>query len=273
MINLGALFKTLPPALWAELIILAIGGLIAAGRLIHNHPFSNGGETMLPVSEDRPATLAIPPIAAAAPAHVETATFGLGCFWGPDSQFGSIPGVVRTRVGYAGGSAADPTYHNLGDHTETVQIDFDPARVTYEELLEVFWKSHSPTSRPWSRQYRSVILYHTEEQRRLAQASLAREEERRGVRLWTAIEPAGAFYMAEDYHQKYALRSQPALLREYQAIYPALRNFVDSTAVARVNGYVGGHGTPAGLETELDSLGLSPAGRQVLQRIVARRLE
>jgi len=108
------------------------------------------------------------------PKQMATATFAMGWFWGPDSQFGSLPGVLRTRVGYAGGTKPNPTYRDLGDHAETVQVDYDLSKITYPELLNAFWTGHDPTHRSWSRQYASIIFVHNEEERRLAEASKAR---------------------------------------------------------------------------------------------------
>ena len=179
--------------------------------------------------------------------------------------------MVRTRVGYAGGTKKNPTYHSLGDHTETVQIDYDPARISYEDLLKIFWASHSPTRPPWSRQYMSIIFYHNEEQRRLALETKACEEARIGGKLYTEIVPAGEFYLAEDYHQKYYLRGYPHLEGEFAAIYRDERALVDSTAAARVNGYLAGYGTLENLKAELDDLGLSPAGREELLSAVRKR--
>ena len=176
--------------------------------------------------------------------------------------------MIRTRVGYAGGQKNNPTYHSLGDHSETIQIDYDPTQITYAELLDVFWSSHSPTSRPWSQQYASIVFYHDEEQKRLAEESRDRLAAELGRPIYTEIVPFDRFYLAEDYHQKYQLRGVKALLSEYQAIYPDLGDFVDSTAVARVNGYLGGHGTLAELEAEIDDLGLSPAAQEVLRERV-----
>jgi len=195
----------------------------------------------------------IPPIDASAPAHPETATFALGCFWGPDSLFGSLDGVVRTRVGYAGGTLEDPTYRNLGDHTETIQIDYDPSQVSYEQLLEVYWDSHNPTRQPWSRQYMSMIFYHDSEQFALATQSKEREEARLGRPVYTEIIPFSRFYLAEDYHQKYRLQQVPELMEELTAIYPNFADFRDSTAVARINGYVGGHRALEELQEQLNS--------------------
>jgi peptide-methionine (S)-S-oxide reductase len=135
--------------------------------------------------------------------------------------------------------------------------------------LAVFWDSHDPTVRPWSSQYRSIIFYHDEEQRRLAEETREREAARRGREILTQIVSFSEFYLAEDYHQKYRLRQVPELIHEFQALYPDVTDLVNSTAAARVNGYVGGHGTLAALQAEIDDLGLSPAGRERLLEIVS----
>jgi peptide-methionine (S)-S-oxide reductase len=174
-------------------------------------------------------------------------------------------------VGYVGGTTSAPTYHNLGDHTETLQVDFDPSRVGYAELLEVFWKEHSPTSRTGLRQYRPVVFYHDEQQRSLAHATKDRVAAALGSAVFTAILPATRFTMAEDYHQKYSLRQTRDLLQEFKAIYPAEVDLVASTAAARMNGYLAGHGSGEQLQGEIDRLGLSPTGRTRLLEMAARR--
>lgn len=146
-------------------------------------------------------------------------------------------------------------------------MDFDPSRVGYAELLEVFWKEHNPTSRTWSRQYRPVVFYHDEQQRILAHAAKDRVAAALGSAVVTEILPATPFTMAEGYHQKYSLRQARDLLKEFEAIYPVEAELVASTAVARVNGYLAGYGTREQLQAEIDRLGLSPAGRaQLLER-------
>jgi peptide-methionine (S)-S-oxide reductase len=176
--------------------------------------------------------------------------------------------VVRTRVGYAGGTKENPTYQQLGDHSETIQIDYDPSVISYDELLDVFWSSHQPTQRAWSRQYMSVIFYHDEQQKESALESKAREQARLGQTIYTEVVSLERFYRAEEYHQKYRLRQVPELMRELGSIYPEAGSLVDSTAVARVNGYVGGNGTLADLEDELDQLGLSLSGQELLRTMV-----
>jgi peptide-methionine (S)-S-oxide reductase len=176
--------------------------------------------------------------------------------------------VVRTRVGYAGGTKANPTYYSLGDHSETIQIDFDPSVIRYEQLLDLFWSCHRPDRAAQSTQYASRVFYHDEAQRALAEASKTRQEERLGVRLHTTIEPAGTFTLAEDYHQKYYLHGQSQLMAEVRGYYSSLDEIVHSTLAARLNGYVGGNDSEELLEAELDSYGLSDQGIAVLRRMV-----
>jgi peptide-methionine (S)-S-oxide reductase len=180
--------------------------------------------------------------------------------------------VVSTVVGYAGGTKDNPTYRSLGDHSETIRIEYDPSEIPYQELLDVFWCSHSPTSRPLSRQYMSIIFYHDEEQRKLAEASRDKLQTETGLDIYTAIVPAGKFYPAEDYHQKYYLRQLDELADEYKAIYPDIGDFVRSTAVARANGYAGGYGTPDTLKEEIGSLGLSSRGIEIISGIADKGL-
>ena len=174
-------------------------------------------------------------------------------------------------MGYAGGTKKDPSYYNLGDHAETIQIDYDPTQITYRELLDVFWKSHNPTTRALSRQYMSIIFYHDEEQKRLALERMNREAASRNGRPYTQIVPYTEFYLAEDYHQKYRLQHEADLMGEFRVKYPETADFVNSTAAARVNGYLAGHGTPKALEHEINSLDLSRTGAKKLHDIVVAR--
>jgi peptide-methionine (S)-S-oxide reductase len=152
---------------------------------------------------------------------------------------------------------ADPTYYSLGDHSETIQIDYDPDQISYEDLLAVFWDSHSPYSRSWSTQYASKIFYHSEEQKQQAEVSLQREEARAGRRIYTDLVSFDRFYLAEDYHQKYYLRYEDEVMAELQAVYPQTRDFINSTAVARLNGFAGQWISEEELETLLPQLSLS----------------
>jgi peptide-methionine (S)-S-oxide reductase len=180
--------------------------------------------------------------------------------------------VVRTRVGYAGGDSVNPSYYNIGDHSETVQIDYDPGVISYENLLAVFWMTHEPVYESYSRQYDSIILYYDEAQKRLALESKQREEARLGKKIYTEIRPFSRFYLAEDYHQKYYLRNVTQLFSEYKIIYPDINDLIGSTAAARVNGYLGGYGKLGDLENQLHGLGLSSSAEKSLLEIGKSRL-
>jgi peptide-methionine (S)-S-oxide reductase len=140
------------------------------------------------------------------------ATFGAGCFWGVEAAFRQLDGVTGTRVGYTGGTVENPTYEDVCSHTtghaEVVEVSYDPERVTYEQLLDVFWRKHDPTQlnrQGWDigDQYRSVIFVHDAEQEEAAQRSKALEQVNCSAPIVTQIEPAETFYEAEDYHQQY----------------------------------------------------------------------
>ncbi|WP_281768105.1 peptide-methionine (S)-S-oxide reductase MsrA [Methanoculleus bourgensis] len=144
----------------------------------------------------------------------EKVTFGAGCFWGVEEAFRCVPGVVDTAVGFMGGTLANPTYEDVctgrTGHAEVVEVTYDPAQVSYQDLLDLFWSIHDPTTPnrqgpDIGTQYRSVIFYHTPEQEAAARAS-KQEVERLGRfrrPIVTAIEPAGTFWRAEEYHQQY----------------------------------------------------------------------
>ena len=176
-----------------------------------------------------------------------------------------MDGVWRTRVGYAGGTLRQPTYHALGDHTECFEVDFDPQVVSYQDLLDRVWASHDPTRAAFKTQYASVILARDDEQLELAQRSAEETARLLGRPLATRIERLTTFWIAEDYHQKYYLRGHRELAAEMHAIYPDQHDFVDSTAAARLNGYLYGAGTCARLERDLPLLGVSDDGAVHLQ--------
>lgn len=195
---------------------------------------------------------------------LKTATFSMGCFWGPDSLFGVIPGVIRTRVGYAGGAKKNPTYHRLGGHTETIQIEYTPEQISYKELMDIFWNNHDPTQLK-STQYMSIIFFHDEDQEKIARKSKEKVQEEYSRNVKTDIRPISKFYLAEDYHQKYHLSRNKKIYKAYTQIYPDMKDFTNSTAVARINGYISGRGT-LDSEEDLKSLGLSEDGRKILYK-------
>ncbi len=142
------------------------------------------------------------------------ATFGAGCFWGVEAAYRQLPGVLSTRVGYLGGTMKNPTYRDVctgrTGHAEVVEVTYDPARVSYDDLLTVFWENHDPTTLnrqgpDVGTQYRSAIFYQNESQRAAAESSKEEREKSGRYRrpIVTEITPASEFYEAEDYHQQY----------------------------------------------------------------------
>ena len=142
------------------------------------------------------------------------ATFGAGCFWGVEEDFRKIPGVLQTAVGYSGGKTEKPTYEDVCSdetgHAEVVEVEYDPARVSYDKLLDVFWNGHNPTQLnrqgpDVGSQYRSAIFFHTPEQEAAAKASkdMLEKSGRFNRPIVTEITPASRFWRAEEYHQRY----------------------------------------------------------------------
>lgn len=142
------------------------------------------------------------------------ATFAAGCFWGVEATFRQLPGVISTRVGYTGGNSANPTYKDVctdrTGHAEAVEVEYDPAKLAYNRLLDVFWENHDPTQLnrqgpDWGTQYRSAIFFHSPEQEGAAKVSKEKLEKARRYSkpIVTQIVPAVTFYPAEDYHQQY----------------------------------------------------------------------
>jgi len=145
---------------------------------------------------------------------MEKATFGAGCFWGVELTFGQLPGVTQTAVGYEGGSKTNPSYQEVctdrTGHAEVVEVTFDPAKITYQQLLDQFFTLHDPTQLnrqgpDWGAQYRSAVFYHSPEQKQAAEETIARltAEHRFPKPIVTQVVPADTFWRAEEYHQKY----------------------------------------------------------------------
>lgn len=174
--------------------------------------------------------------------------------------------MIRTRVGYAGGTTSDPTYRNIGDHTETVQVDFDPEKISFHKLLDILWDSHTYTRQTTSTQYKNAVFYHSEEQRQQAAASKKALEQRTGRTVQTDILPVKSFTLAEDYHQKYLLKHSG--LKSFLNRFQAGIDIVNSTAAARLNGYAGGNGTREQLLREIHLLGLDDSEKKVLEKRV-----
>ncbi|MFF0243641.1 peptide-methionine (S)-S-oxide reductase MsrA [Streptosporangium sandarakinum] len=196
------------------------------GWLFGNKTSMVSPENALPGRDTRmavPARHAVldAPLAPPYPEGTEIADFGLGCFWGAERKFWQTPGVVSTSVGYAGGYTPNPTYEEVctgqTGHAEVVRVVFDPARISYEELLRVFWEAHDPTQgmrqgNDVGTQYRSAIYFHSPEQEKAALAS--RDAYRKVLAdagygdITTEIAPAGDYFYAEEYHQQYLWRNK-----------------------------------------------------------------
>jgi len=198
--------------------------------------------------------------------NTKKATLAMACFWEPDAIYGALKGVIRTRVGYSGGKKENPTYKDLKDHTETIDIVYDPNEVTYRELLDVFWKNHDPTAKT-TLQYASIIFYHDSEQKKLAEETLKEEAKNFSDPILTNILPATTFHDAEDYHQKYRLQQHPSLLKAINLEPgPKLKN---SHLAARLNGYVVGKGGVAQFDAEVKKLGLDDNTAKIVRDLVA----
>jgi len=193
---------------------------------------------------------------------LETATVATGWFWTPDASFGALKGIVRTRVGYCGGTKAHPSYYDIGDHTETIQLDYDPEVLTYEQLLEEFWECHHPVYAMDIIQYMSIIFYEDEKQKHIAEESLKKKAAEWGKQIYTKISPITEFTLAEDYHQKYYLRG----VTELQGVITFTdEQIVNSPLAAKLNSYVSGKGTFSQLESCLsDAAEFTPVQKTAL---------
>jgi peptide-methionine (S)-S-oxide reductase len=160
------------------------------------------------------------PVETDPPEGFETVVVGLGCFWGEEKTFWEVPGVWSTSVGYAGGVTPNPTYEEVctgrTGHAEVVRIIFDPEKVSFQQLLQVFWENHDPTQgmrqgNDRGSQYRSIILTTTQDQQKLAEESRDHYQEKMTAagygQITTAIQPLGDYYYAEDYHQQYLVKN------------------------------------------------------------------
>ncbi len=173
-------------------------------------------------------------------------------------------------MGYTGGSQPDPTYHQLGDHTESFQVDYDPARLSYETLLREFWKEADPTERPYSRQYMSAVFYADETQQRLALATGRQAMAGKSGPMLLPILPLATFYRAEAYHQKYYLRRYTDLMHEFSAC--GEREFEDSTLAMWLNACVDGQLKRQDVEALLEPLALPEAELQRLRSLTQAAL-
>ena len=180
-----------------------------------------------------------------------------------------MKGVYRTRVGYTGGQQKFPTYHSLGTHTEALQIDFDPAQISFADVVGLFWDSHDPRSGIRSTQYMAAIWFHDAAQREVIHATSQAVEARLQTKVRTPVMPLDVFYSAEDYHQKYRLQNSP-LKTYFRTMYPQFEDFNRSTAAARLNGFIAGHGSRTVFDDEHSQYGVPPEELRQLIRLRAQ---
>ncbi|MDF2958357.1 MAG: peptide methionine sulfoxide reductase [Paenibacillus sp.] len=200
----------------------------------------------------------------------QTVTLGMGCFWSPEALFGHLPGVLKTHVGYAGGTANHPTYRQMGDHSETVEINFDPGIITFEEILDVFWNHHNPNNINdyKGRQYMSLVLYRDMLQKEAVQQVIQRRKEQGKGEPETEVSPYSGFYRAEDRHQKYYLKRYPDAIEKLRTLYPSEDDLVNSTLAARLNGLAKGYTNLERIKKEILQWPASPENQRMMIELI-----
>lgn len=202
----------------------------------------------------------------------EVITLGMGCFWSPEALFGHMPGVIRTRVGYGGGTAVNPTYREMGDHTETVEVEYDPEAISFSDILNAFWDNHNPfnINDYKGRQYLSLLLYRSPGQLETIRQVLARREEQGKGKPDTEIAPLTTWYPAEDRHQKYYLKRHPDAIEQLSRLYPTHEELVNSTLAARLNGLAKGYTSLERIQKEIQIWPLAEEERSLLLETAKR---
>ncbi|RIX60153.1 peptide-methionine (S)-S-oxide reductase [Paenibacillus nanensis] len=203
---------------------------------------------------------------------IQQATFGMGCFWSPEALFGQLPGVVRTRVGYAGGSSPNPSYREMGDHTETVQVEFDPSKLSFRQIVTVFWDNHKPSNINGykGRQYQSLLFYEDASQKEVIHQVL--QELKVGGRGEpdTEIHPYASFYLAEERHQKYYLKRYPHAMETLLPLFDTHAEFNDSTIAARMNGLAKGYTGLERVKKEIETWEMEVGERSGIIQLISR---
>ncbi|MDR6553153.1 peptide-methionine (S)-S-oxide reductase MsrA [Paenibacillus qinlingensis] len=199
-----------------------------------------------------------------------TITLGMGCFWSPDALFGQLPGVVRTRVGFAGGTTDHPTYREMGDHTETVEIVFNSDLLSLENLLNVFWSNHNPTNINdyKGRQYTSMVLYRDSNQQSAAQHVLTNREQQGNSKIDTEIAPYTTFYLAEDRHQKYYLKRYPDAIDKLRTLFSTDEELTNATLAARLNGLAKGYTNMDSIVSDIRTWPISTQQQEKMIRLI-----
>lgn len=194
----------------------------------------------------------------AAPAETTEAVFALGCLWGADAWFGGVDGVVRTRAGFAGGTAPGPTHTDPGDHLEAVRVEYDADRLSYTGLLDRFWAGHDPTQTASRRRYRHALMPQTRTQAERARHSREKWRANSGAEATIQIVDDATFVPAAPHHQNYKLRDDDRLMAAFQSLLPDEEALIRSPAATLTNSYVDGARPPERLDDDRERLGLPP---------------
>lgn len=186
--------------------------------------------------------------------ELQRAYFAMGCFWGSEAMLAGCPGVEFTQVGFSGGTTPDPSYSAIGDHVETVEVSYDPQKVTYSQLLDYFWRHHNAHAKPIFRQYASAVFTLEPAQTQVAKQLRDAKRSAQGEPLLTAVRPLQKFYPAEMSHQKYYLQQDSELLGRLPRQGEQRLN---TRLACKLNALLGSGGDQAALQSSLIELGLS----------------
>ncbi|APH13419.1 peptide methionine sulfoxide reductase family protein [Clostridium sporogenes] len=200
--------------------------------------------------------------------HIKKAYFSMGCFWSVEALFDSLDGVIKTYVGYTGGSTLFPTYNSIGDHLETVEIYYDSSKITFGNLLMVFEKNHNYTTRPNLLQYNSAILYNNENEKELCLNWKKSKEEELKKEVLTKISPIEKFYYGEFYHQKYYVQLEPVIMSNLRSKFSTGNDLISSPLCHKLNAYLAGYSSLKNLNKEIKDFNLSKDAKNRLLSIV-----
>lgn len=205
----------------------------------------------------------------------KTATFGLGWFWEPSARFAVIDGVFRTRVGYAGGSSINPSYTNLGLHTEVVEIDYDPEIISYSDLIDEFFDAHNETLRPYDQRVKSLVFYRDKDEFEIAKSKLEkiRVEAETGKSVYTELKEFSVFYIAEEKNQNRSLKTEISLYEEIKSKFGSEKKVLLSVLASKLNGVVYGYGSAEKAEEILSKSALSDQAIERVKEIISMRSE
>jgi len=181
--------------------------------------------------------------------------------------YGAVDGVIRTRVGYCGGKSTNPSYYDLGGHTETIEMEFDPSKISLEDLLDIFWDCHSPIYNSSDTQYMSAIFYHDPKQKSIAEKSMAERSKKIGRSLFTKILPCNKFTLAEDYHQKFYLRQVDNFM-ELLSLNTD-KELIDSPVATKLNAYISGRGNYTEIQKYVQSVDIPESSKLPFQKKLA----